>query len=628
MTEPRSRKMTMIGGAALLLLAMAPVTAAEQAPVPLAGLADNESRLPPVGRSVFELLFAREVDGAWVVDVPYPFEALIDDIEGGLREGYRQPVKRSLYPLARSLHRHAADPHYFRYPRAVAAVDTESNPAAHKSGAMLKDRLYIGYQPTTDSIEVIAYNEAAGRFEYLVVADYREGGRPQVTYAERKLCTGCHQNQALIYGEQPWDESNANIRVAALLRTEADFFYGIPAQVPVDIPESFDESTDRANFFAAYQVAWDQACEASEDGEAAIDCRRDGLIAALRYRLTGGYQLADPGDGSYERFAAGVTRGWYRQWPAGVAIPTADLLDRDPLADFDYGTGRVGAAEGLSQLAAQVSPDLVYFDEIYEPLIERPPLETWKVAPPLLGLAPVVPHWLRRVVAGLGDFFAAADIERLDAGLAEGAAPRREITVSCTVKSDPATDIGRVLVFRCDDPDSIGLVLNGRLRAQPDGTAEGIIYRTRSDSAAPGGLTLEDAQLVRTDTGWRAHFRLRDIPTGLNARLADGNRVAGITLSWPEAGSEPEARPGSAPEANEPVAATATLTVAEDFPRLIEAVKRLAADSRAGRTDALDAKPFRRVALLRPIFADLGLGPMDWCCLDSDHLPPAQLHNE
>jgi len=60
----------------------------------------------------------------------------------------------------------------------------------------------------------------------------------------------------------------------------------------------------------------------------------------------------------------------------------------------------------------------------------------------------------------------------------------------------------------------------------------------------------------------------------------------------------------------------------------IEAIKRLAADSRAGRSDALDAKPFRRVALLRPIFADLGLGPMDWCCLDSDHLPPAQLHNE
>ena len=111
--------MAMMGGAALLLLAMAPMTAAEQAPVPLAGLADNESRLPPVGRSVFELLFAREVDGAWVVDVPYPFEALIDDIEGGLRDGYRQPVKRSLYPLARSLHRHAADPHYFRYPRAA-----------------------------------------------------------------------------------------------------------------------------------------------------------------------------------------------------------------------------------------------------------------------------------------------------------------------------------------------------------------------------------------------------------------------------------------------------------------------------------------------------------------------------
>ncbi|MDP6351047.1 MAG: hypothetical protein QF926_08815 [Alphaproteobacteria bacterium] len=613
--------------AAALLWAMASVihiarAAEPPTPEPLAALGQNESDLPPVGRSLFEFLFAREVDGAWVVDVPYPFETLIAQIEAGLRDGYRQAVKRSLYPLARSLHRHAADPHYFRYPRAVAAVDTESEPAAGRSGLMLKDRLYIGYQPTTDSIEAIAYNEAAGRFEYHVVTDYREGGRPEVTYAARGLCTGCHQNQALIYGEQPWDESNANTRVAALLRAEADFFYGIPAQVAVDIPESFDESTDRANFFAAYQVAWNQGCQAAGDRGTAIGCRRDGLIAALRYRLTGGYQLGDRGDGAYDRFAAHVTRGWYRQWPAGVAIPTPDLLDRDPLADFDYGTGRVGAAEGLSQLTTQVSPDLVYFEEIYEPLYPRPPLETWKVAPPLLGLDPVAPEWLKRVVAGLGDFLAAADIERLDAALARHSAPRREIAIPCTVAPEPATDNGRALTFRCDDRGPIGLALNGRLRASSDGTAAGIVHRVRSDSAAPGGLTLEHARLARTDTGWRARFRLRDIPTGLGARLADGNRLDQVSLSWPAVAPE------GAPATAGPVAATAVLTVAEDFPLLVAAIDRLAADTRAGRGDALANAPFRRVALLRPIFADLGLGPIDWCCLEADHLPPARLHDD
>jgi hypothetical protein len=33
----------------------------------------------------------------------------------------------------------------------------------------------------------------------------------------------------------------------------------------------------------------------------------------------------------------------------------------------------------------------------------------------------------------------------------------------------------------------------------------------------------------------------------------------------------------------------------------------------------------RRVAVLRPIFADLGLTPMEWCCLDAEHLPPPRL---
>ena len=126
---------------------------------------------------------------------------------------------------------------------------------------MLKDRLYLGYQPLTDSIELIAYNEAAGRFEYQVVTDYREGGTPKVTYADRGVCTACHHNQSVIYAGAPWAESNNNVRIAALLRAEAESFYGIPAQVPFDIPEQFDEATDRSNLFAAYQLAWHFSCD-------------------------------------------------------------------------------------------------------------------------------------------------------------------------------------------------------------------------------------------------------------------------------------------------------------------------------------------------------------------------------
>ena len=65
------------------------------------------------------------------------------------------------------------------------------------------------------------------------------------------------------------------------------------------------------------------------------------------------------------------------------------------------------------------------------------------------------------------------------------------------------------------------------------------------------------------------------------------------------------------------------MTVAGDFAHLAAAVDRLAAATAAGESDALAALPFRRVAVLRPLFADLGLEPVDWCCLDSAHLPPA-----
>jgi hypothetical protein len=578
----------------------------------LFSLDDRGVDLPPVGRSLFDFLVAREVDGKWVLDVPYPFEALIDKLEGQLRPGYREPVKRVLHPLGRSLHRHAAAPHYFRYPRAIAAVDTESDPPAGASGLMLKDRLYLGYQPVTDSIELIAYNEAAARFEYQVVTDYREGGTPQVTYTDRGVCTACHHNQALIYAGQPWAESNANTRIAALLKLEADSFYGIPAQVPFDIPESFDEATDRANFFAAYQRAWKEGCEASGDNAAAVACRRDGLLSALRYRLTGGYQLGEAGDGAYDRFAQAVARGWRARWPAGVALPTANLVDVDPLAESGYGSGRFQPEEGLRRLVALAATDVLQFDERTEPLYERPPLETWRVSAPLAGVGLVEPSWISRVVAGLGNFLAAADIERLDAHLAGNAPPSRVTTFACDVTpGDPGAD--EVAVgFRCDDTAAAGLLLKGRLRAGAGGV-DGFVDRVRSTSAAPGGLALEHATVARDGDTWRARFALRDSVSGLNARLADGSLLSQVALAWPAGPSDG------------PVAATATFTIADDMVPLVAAVDALAQETLDGRSDALAARPFRRVAVMRPIFADLGIAPMDWCCLDSDHLPPPRL---
>ena len=90
------------------------------------------------------------------------------------------PVKQVLIPLGRSLQRNAGAPDFFRYPRVVAAVDAE---AADSSGMPLKDRLFLGYHEKAAIIEVISYNEAAGRFEFQVVKDWSTGSK-----ASRLLC--------------------------------------------------------------------------------------------------------------------------------------------------------------------------------------------------------------------------------------------------------------------------------------------------------------------------------------------------------------------------------------------------------------------------------------------------------
>ena len=602
-------------GCTVALLSPLAGHAAEPA-VQLVSLDDRGVDSPPVGRSLFDFLVAREVDGEWVLDVPYPFEDLVTLIESRLGEGFREPVKQVLHPLGRSLHRYAADPHYFRFPRAVAAVDTDPLPDDGHSGLMLKDRLYLGYQPVTESVEVIAYNEAAARFEYQVVTDYRDGGVPRVTYADRGLCTACHHNQALIYAVQPWAESNNNPKIAALLLQEADTFYGINARIPFDIPESFDEATDRANYFSAYQLAWNEGCAVSGNRDAAIQCRRDGLVAALRYRLTGGYQLSDPGDGARAGFSASLTRGWLARWPGGIEIPTADLLDHDPLADAGYGSGTLNNEDGLKQLIAMASPDLIRFDEIYEPLYERTAAVKWKVAAPFSGLPPVEPSWINKVIAGLGGFLAAADIERLDRHLRAGDVGDLVVEVPCEMKSSKE-ELAVALTFSCAPADMVQFALAGLLRVDRDGAVHGMISRLRPDSAAPGGFAFENATVEREGNEWRVEFGLRDTASGLRARSGTGNAIRRIRLAWIGGQSGPTKETG-----------TAIVTMADDFASLVTAIDELAAETREGRSDALDDTPFRRVAVLRPIFKALSIAPMAWCCLEAEHLPAPVLLND
>ena len=85
----------------------------------------------------------------------------------------------------------------------VVAVDTEPSVVPEERPVFIKNRVSLGHQPKADTIEVISYNEQAGRFEFQVVSDYREGGEPKVEYAKRALCMSCHQSGGPIFFSFP-----------------------------------------------------------------------------------------------------------------------------------------------------------------------------------------------------------------------------------------------------------------------------------------------------------------------------------------------------------------------------------------------------------------------------------------
>src|SRR5262245_24132284 len=241
------------------------------------------SDLPAAGRSLFDFAVARATEP--VYDVPFPFERLVKHLEA--RAGCEQCAKQVLIPLGRSLQRTSASPAFFEFPRVVVTIDVEPpDPGA----PLLKDRVYLGYQETSNLVEVISYNETAGRFEFQIVRDYREGGARQVVYARRAMCVACHQNQAPLFSRQVWEETNANPRIAAALarpggdvgRSRTDY-HGVPIHRGVDVPNAIDAATDRANLLGAWQLLWRAGCGAGESG---ARCRGAVLIAALQYRLS------------------------------------------------------------------------------------------------------------------------------------------------------------------------------------------------------------------------------------------------------------------------------------------------------------------------------------------------------
>lgn len=291
--------------------------------------------LPPEGtRSLFDHMIKDA--GA----LPYPFEEVIELVKGYDKDGAAPTMV--LIPDGRSLLKGQAS---FHRPRVIAAADIQPPISDSELDIYFKGRLFMGFVEDASEIEVISYNEAAGRFEFQLVKDYREGGVPQITYARRAVCTTCHVGEAPIFPVRPWDETNANPQVAeGIAEATAEGYAGVPASVPLAQPERIDELTDVGNAIPVTQAMWIDGCGADEAG--GKQCRSAMLREALRYIWNpSAYSTESENHQALLALQA-------KNWPSsGIEVPNNDLFSRNPFVDKPPGRGFGHFLLGLVGLA-------------------------------------------------------------------------------------------------------------------------------------------------------------------------------------------------------------------------------------------------------------------------------------
>lgn len=362
--------------------------------------------LPPVGRSLFDHLVANtEANGQVSLKVPFPFEKVVELVGNKLRS----PPIGVMFPKGRSLQRNAAAPNFFQFPRLVVAALSEPSQSNNDLGVLLRDRLYIGYVEPSKRLEVISYNEEAGRFEFQVVVDYdAPPAVPKVAYASRALCLSCHQNHSPLFSQFPWQESNAEERISKAIKAAMpgkSHYFGLPLEVPAAKPYAIDAATDRVNFTIPYQRLWVDGCGRADKD--APRCRAHVLQFALEYAITHTFSFESK---TYAELKGFWDRFWPVAFPDGLAIVSADVKNFFPLDGNGSADSSGSVADILNKNSDLTPADSERLKKLLsmgslpadvEPLSPRgEPLEVWENG------ESGDPN---RIIYGLGDFFADAD---------------------------------------------------------------------------------------------------------------------------------------------------------------------------------------------------------------------------
>jgi hypothetical protein len=549
--------------------------------------------LPSAGRSLFDHLVTERTANGPAYRIPYPFSALVERIEAQLgQQEYAGGTRVVLIPMGRSLQRTAAAPDFFKYPRIVFAVTGEPASSERDAGALLKDRLYIGYVEKTQTLEIISYNELAGRFEFQLVKDYRAGAQPKVFYANRAICVSCHQNHAPIFAKAVWGETNANVRMRDLLAARIEEL-NLSRQSNIDFADDIDKATVRANTLITLQRVWQRGCGDARERAQAQRCRAAAFTAVLQFGLSGEQDFSAASPGYQNDFVSTFSRVSRQRWPEGLSVAQSSLPDRNPLggSSLAYGGTSPGAGSSDWIAAAHVPAAL-------DPLNPRPAREVWRLA----GAMDAHP-----LIAGWTKFFATDDFRMLDSHLLQHAsaeAPRSVYRAQCTATRD--TPAASTFKLRCvsDARAMHAINLAGRFDSKGAGRIDWMSF-------GPAGEVRDIDISGAAPSKSNAEHALHTAPKrrGLAARLPDGRRIADLELRWRET------------ESPSPIEVGVEAVVLDDFASVHGAVDRLLATHPA----LFDDGPLIRARLLPALFLELGMKQRSWCCSDDEAMPPAML---
>ncbi len=364
--------LAIFGAAALWWLLMRPQSSditdlARSSSLPLGDVSSQiiaQTDLPPEGtRSLFDHLLAQS-DG-----LTFPFENLVASLQDAAPTD--DAPLAVMIPIGRSLLKASAD---FDKPRVVFATDYHASNTPASLGIAPRGQLFLGFTEGANEIEVISYNELAGRFEFQLVQNYCETCVPRIVYARRDICLTCHQGGSPIFSVRPWQETNAQPEISQRIvqaRGDAPYLAVDPVQ-PLSSPQRIDELTDVGNFINVLQRIWLDGC-----GENGTACRRHMLALALQF-------LDDPASfdaGSQASHSLFELQALH--WPAqGIPVPDNDLANRSPLDETKPLLVRLRSLftdQNDAPAAARDNEDLETFNQLpplpsdLDPLTRRPP---------------------------------------------------------------------------------------------------------------------------------------------------------------------------------------------------------------------------------------------------------------